>query len=106
VRVTIEGECRADEPSYLSLEYGDRNLCRVRHDDPRVTVEWLPDQRDWRDGDVVRDGARVWVRHPDGKGGHIWRTTSGKVTLSDHVPTAWVNSAGATVLRYQADEDE
>ena len=108
VRITIEGVAT---PSHDERHLEVRNpegwdwLARVVSAAPGVTVEWLPEPYDWRDGDVVQC-TLVNAGHVAGRRFGQWLTNTNGHTFTDDEMSRLVNGGTYRVLRYQAGEEE
>ena len=106
VRITIEG--RARENTYdrrwlaVHLDSVAWGCLSIPKDDPNVSVEWLPESRDWRDGDVVQTphNQRTLTRL---KGRWLWCGTSNESATDSYV-NGRIADGVYVILRYQAGE--
>lgn len=105
VLVTVEGRVVKESPhrALLAVETEDGASLYVPTNAKGVTVEDLPPEYEWTDGDVIVHRGNVWVRDAG-----VWNNSTGRSGgLSDGAAGRTLSRhADATVLRYQAGGDQ
>ena len=104
VRITLEGEARDSGDRYLDARVegiamgGDLTIDTLS---PSVTVEWLPESHEWRDGDVLQSPHNQQTLTI---GRRLWCGTSNESATDLYVDER-VADGVYVILRYQADEE-